>query len=218
MIGEQICLCQVIRGIMDVQRLQTGFRGYMNTQQPRRQHLIDTALHLFNEYGYHATGIDRILQEAGVSKATLYKHFRSKEDLILAVLQQRHEDLVMANQRRCAEARDRGESTLFVIFDALHDWFQSQTFFGCNFIKASSEYAQTDDPIHQYAAKHKEELRLGLKELLLMFDKKRAEELADQLMILIEGSIVSAQVRGDKNAARKAKKAAQIILSSVGND
>ncbi|WP_461519559.1 TetR/AcrR family transcriptional regulator, partial [Porticoccus sp.] len=109
--------------------------------QPRRQHLIDTAHRLFNEHGYHATGIDWILAESGVSKATLYKHFRSKEELILAVLQQRHAYFMTLLEEAVAKARKNGQQPVLVIFDVLDAWFESEGFFGCNFIKASAEYA-----------------------------------------------------------------------------
>lgn len=185
--------------------------------QPRRQHLIDTAFKLFNEHGYHATGIDWILQESGVSKATLYKYFRSKEELILAVLKQRHDELAELNSQYMKKAVENGKPTSLVIFDALHDWFQSKAFFGCNFIKASGEYAQADDAIHAYAASHKEAVRNVLESQLPIANKNKAALLADQLMILVEGAIISAHVRGDKNAARNAKNAAEILLNAASN-
>ncbi|HBA34369.1 MAG TPA: hypothetical protein DCZ12_09570, partial [Gammaproteobacteria bacterium] len=123
--------------------------------QPRKQHLIDTAYRLFNEHGYHATGIDRILAESGVSKATLYKHFRSKDELVVAVLQQRHEQLMQAIGAAIGQARSGGKLPPLIIFDVLDEWFRSDHFFGCNFINASAEYAQEGHAIYRLAAEHK---------------------------------------------------------------
>lgn len=88
-------------------------------QQPRKQHLLDVAHQLFNKHGYHATGIDWILAELGVSKATLYKYFRSKEALILAVLQQRHEHFVESIKVQISSAKKKEEHPVLAIFNAL---------------------------------------------------------------------------------------------------
>ncbi|MGH7058716.1 MAG: TetR/AcrR family transcriptional regulator, partial [Acetobacteraceae bacterium] len=88
----------------------------------RRDHLVQTALALFSRHGYHATGIDRILAESGVAKMTLYKHFRSKDDLILAALRHRDEQFCRWFQSeieaRAAHPRER----LLAVFDVLEAW------------------------------------------------------------------------------------------------
>ena len=181
--------------------------------QPRKQHLIDTAYRLFNEFGYHATGIDRILLESGVSKATLYKHFRSKEALILAVLEQRHTELTEQTEAGMSRARALGEPEVLAIFDGLDQWFQTKGFFGCNFINASAEYGQRGEAIHDFAALHKERLRCSLERSLQSASPELKVELSEQLMMLFEGAIVSAHVRGKRNAAQVAKKAAQRLVA-----
>lgn len=179
--------------------------------QPRKQHLIDTAYRLFNEHGYHATGIDLVLAESGVSKATLYKYFRSKEELILAVLQQRHEQQIALIQRTMEQARENGEPPTLAIFDALDSWFRSEAFFGCNFINASAEYTQDDDAIHQLAARHKARVQQLIEDNLGALGEDKAP-LAAQLSLLVDGAIVYAHTRGDKNAAKLAKKMAARLL------
>ncbi len=181
------------------------------TGQPRRQHLVDTACRLFNQFGYHATGIDRILEESGVSKATLYKHFRSKEELILAVLRQRHEQLLAQISERIGAAGNT-ENPVLVIFDALDEWFHSVGFYGCNFIKASGEYALAGEEIHDYAAWHKGSIQKIIESALSAPNKKHRKELAAQLALLADGAIVRAQVTGDKKAARMAKAIAASLL------
>ena len=177
--------------------------------QPRRQHLIDTAYRLFNEHGYHATGIDRILAESGVSKATLYKYFRSKEALILAVLQQRHREVIDLIRRFVNDAQDNNTNPTLAIFDALDTWFKSDGFFGCNFINASAEYAQCDDPIHQFAADHKAAIRQLVSESLIT---KHRQQLTLEIAILIDGAIALAHTSGERDAALIARRVAARIL------
>lgn len=178
--------------------------------QPRKQHLINTAYRLFNQHGYHATGIDRILEESGVSKATLYKYFRSKEELIIAVLQQRHEQLLALTTERIEQSKSK--EPVLAIFDVLNEWFNSGSFFGCNFIRASGEYTQVDDIIHDYAARHKESVRQVIESHLNVKDKKGRRALSMQLALLVDGAIVRAQVTGDRNTAGAAKEIAALLL------
>jgi AcrR family transcriptional regulator len=181
--------------------------------QPRKQQLIDTAFTLFNEHGYHATGIDWILNQSGVAKATLYKHFASKDDLILAVLKQRHDNLYASTKSMLEKASEESDCPVLQVFDHLHDWFNDKHYFGCNFIKACAEYADESSEIHRYAAGHKESMR----ELLLEYLDDPNLELrrwqAEALSLLIDGAIVSAQVCGSKNAALTARTAAEHLLA-----
>ena len=186
-----------------------------NNMQPRKQHLIDTALILFNQFGYHATGIDLILAESGVSKATLYKHFRSKEELILAALQLRHEQVVSRLQDKIEANKQNQEKTdpvenVLVIFDNLNEWFNSETFFGCNFINVSAEYADPNHPINIYAAKHKQVIVNMIAEQLTTKENNQAtQQKADQIGLLVEGAIVMAHTRGMKQSALIAKEMAR---------
>ncbi|WP_025564495.1 MULTISPECIES: TetR/AcrR family transcriptional regulator [unclassified Psychromonas] len=185
--------------------------------QPRKQHLIDTALILFNQFGYHATGIDLILAESGVSKATLYKHFRSKEALILAALQLRHEQVVSKLQAKIEDNKsqkyvDPVDNVLF-IFDDLNEWFNSDTFFGCNFINVSAEYADPNHPINIFAAKHKQIIvNIIAEQLTTKENNQVSQQKADQVGLLIEGAIVMAHTRGMKQSALIAKEMAKHLL------
>src|SRR5690349_24191911 len=96
-----------------------------------RDHLLETALRLFNEHGYHATGVDLIISEAGVAKTTLYRHFETKEDLILAALERRDEEDRYAMRAFVdAHAADPLER-LLATFDFLEAAVDDQRFRGC---------------------------------------------------------------------------------------
>ncbi len=176
--------------------------------QPRRQHLIDTALTLFNQQGYHATGIDLILSQAKVSKATLYKHFRSKDELILAALEQQHHAVLSMISSKINDAEQADSACILTIFDALHEWFNHDTFYGCNFINASAEYSDSQHPIFLFSQKHKQQVVELIKAKLPAGDESKA----DQIDLLIEGAIVLAHTRGMKQSALMAKKMAEEIL------
>ena len=91
-----------------------------------RERLVQTAVRLFYRHGFHATGIDRILNEAGVAKMTLYKHFRTKEELILAALRHRHEQWMKWFVTRTEQLTPDPRRRLLSAFDALGEWFASQ--------------------------------------------------------------------------------------------
>ncbi|MDU0353708.1 TetR/AcrR family transcriptional regulator [Paraglaciecola aquimarina] len=169
--------------------------------QPRKQHLVDTALVLFNQHGYHATGIDLILAQAKVSKATLYKHFRSKDELILAALEQRHEQVLHMINAKIEAANRVGDCGVLAIFDALNEWFNSSQFFGCNFINACAEFTSALDPIHIFSAQHKQAIVALIQSQLADKGKHQAE----QIGLLVEGAIVLAHTRGMKDSAIMAK-------------
>ncbi len=183
--------------------------------QSRRGHLIDTALALFNREGYHATGIDRILGEAGVAKMTLYKHFKSKNDLIVAALARRDEIWMHQFQQTVERRASAPAARLLAIFDALEEWFGSPDFHGCMFIKAAAEYADPQDPIHAAAAQHHRNILAYLRALCDATGVKRPARLAREIMLLIEGAIAVTLVNGPSGAAKEAARVAKVLISQA---
>src|ERR671923_2051869 len=112
----------------------------MHEVQPRtgpgaRERILDAAYELFARRGIRAVGIDEVIDRAGVAKATLYRHFPSKDDLVLAFLERREERWTRGLVE--AEARRRGETPeeqLLAVFDVFDDWFRGQAFDTCAFI------------------------------------------------------------------------------------
>ena len=118
-------------------------------------HLIDTAAELFSRYGYHAAGIDRIIDEAGIAKTTLYRHFGSKEELIIAALR-RIDDRYRNDMRLWVDERaPRPADKLLATFDFLETWFAGDDFLGCPFLSAAGEYGERSDPVFQASVLHK---------------------------------------------------------------
>ncbi len=177
----------------------------------RRDHLVDTALRLFSEGGYRATGIDKILAESGVAKMTLYKHFKSKDELILAALRRRDETFRNWFMREVERRARSPRARLLATFDVIGDWIAKPEFQGCMFINACSEFGGKDDPIHAAAAEHKRLIFGYLRELAAAAGA--SEDLAREVMLLLEGAIVVAQVSREPQAARSARKAAEVLLA-----
>jgi len=181
----------------------------------KRDELVGKALRAFYANGFHATGMDRLVEETGISKTSMYKHFRSKEDLILAVLKLRDAQFRDWLFRRMAALGKTPRDQLLALFDALAEWFAEPGFRGCMFVKAASEYQEAKDPIHAQAAAHKALLFAHLHSLAAKAGAGDPGLLARQLLILKEGAIVAAQVEGRPEAAAEAKAAAACLLDAA---
>lgn len=180
--------------------------------QSKRDIIVSEALKLFYKDGFNATGVDRIIREAGVSKKTLYNHFKSKDELVLATLRKRDElfrnKIMRETERLGSTARER----LLSIFDAHDAWFQEKSFSGCMFINAAAEFASPDGPAHIVCVEHKRLVRSYINDLAEEAGAKYPELLAQQLNLLIEGAIVEVYVSGNLDAAIMAKKMAVLFV------
>ena len=182
------------------------------TESPKRDHLMATAWRLFYRDGYRVVGIDTILAEAGVAKMTLYHHFASKEDLIVAVLEKRDRE-ILAGLREAVEGAGRSPTRrLLAVFDWLEGWFASNDFKGCAFIRALSEYPEPDHPIHQTAWRHKESVKAMLTELVAAAEARDPAALAETISLLIDGAIVAAHATGRIDSAVAARRATMGLL------
>jgi len=146
---------------------------------------------------------------------TLYKHFKSKDELILAALERRSADFTSWLEREIAK---RPPATrLPGLFDALGAWIAGKAgpglpFEGCAFINASAEFADPENPVRRAAAAHKRALLGFVEGLAAEAGADDPGALAAELMLLMEGAIVTAQVSGDRGAAKRAKAMAERIL------
>jgi AcrR family transcriptional regulator len=185
----------------------------------RRDDLIDAAMRVFGCEGYHRTNLDRVLQEAGISRMTLYNHFKSKDELILAALRRRDEMFRHALARFVEGRTDDPHERLLAVFDFVGEWCASPDFHGCMFINAAAEYAERDSAIRRFGAEHKRAQHEYLRGLCEAAGLPDAETVAAELALLLEGAVVCAlvsdQVVNDDDAgapARVAKSAARTII------
>lgn len=180
----------------------------------KRDELVQKALQAFYRNGFHATGMDMLVAETGISKTSMYKHFRTKEDLILAVLRLRDENFRNWLYRRMEELADTPRGQLIAMFDALEEWFAETGYKGCMFIKASSEYQDVGHPIHKQSADHKRMLEDHVTELAEKAGLLSPDALARQLLLLKEGAIVTAHLGHTENPVQDAKAAALELLKA----
>ncbi|MDD0843903.1 TetR/AcrR family transcriptional regulator [Pseudomonas sp. Gutcm_11s] len=180
----------------------------------KRKQLINTALELFYREGYHATGIDRILAESGVAKMTLYKHFKSKDELILAVLENRGQAVL--EQLNALRDSAAPREAVLLVFDGLHAWISAADFCGCSFINAAAEFHDRQHPIHRQAATFKAAFAEHLRQSLEQLGVADALPLASQLQFLFEGALSMAHVQGPGDQALQARAAAETLLQARG--
>lgn len=181
----------------------------------KRDELVRKALDIFYRDGFHAAGMDLLQSETGISKASMYKHFRTKEDLIVAVLRLRDEEFRNWLFRRMEALGDTPRAQLRAMFTALGEWFRRPGFRSCMFIKASSEYPDAAHPIHAQSAEHK---RLLFEELRVVAAAAGAPDpaaLARSLLLLKEGAIVTAHLGHAADPAGDAMAAAEILLDAA---
>jgi len=151
-----------------------------------------------------AVGVDEVISDAGIAKATLYRHFASKDELVLAFLQEREQRWTF--DWVAAEARRRGatpEGRLLAIFDLFDEWFRREDFEGCSFINVLLEMT-AEHPAGRASVRHLETIRMVVTELAAEAGLREPSEFARSWHILMKGSIVQA-AEGDVDAARRAQ-------------
>ena len=181
----------------------------------KRDELVQKALAAFYRNGFRATGMDRLARETGVSKTSMYKHFHTKEELILAVLRLRDEQFRNFRVRRLEALADTRRGQLLALFDVLGEWFAQESFRGCMFIKASAEYQERDHPIHAQSAEHKRLIFVHVRELAQAAGAPDPGALARALMLLEEGAIVTAHLGYTADPAGDAKAAAEVLIAAA---
>lgn len=181
----------------------------------KKDHLVDTAIALFREGGYHGTGVDEIIARAGIAKTTLYRHFPSKDDLIVAALERQDENFRDDMRAFVDAAGGPPVARLLATFDFLEAWFDSGDFNGCPFVSAASEYSDSRNPILQAARVHKRLVLAYLEELVRATGLTNPKALAAQINLLHEGAVAVMQIERDRDAATRAKEAARALIAGA---
>jgi AcrR family transcriptional regulator len=176
-----------------------------------RERILDASYELFSQRGIRAVGVNEVIERAGVATATLYRHFPSKDELVLAFLQLREQrwtkDFVEAG------AISRGsdpEQRLLAIFDVFDEWFHREDFEACSFINVMLEMG----PLHsagRASVCHLEQIRSIVRRLAEEAGLRDAESLARSFHILMKGSIIAA-TEGDTHAAQRGKSMARLLV------
>ena len=174
--------------------------------------IIETAIELFAKDGFHATGIDTIVQQSGVTKKTLYTYFRSKEELILATLHHYASRFRNEFMRQVSKQARTPKTRLLAIFDVAETWFEKHDFYGCMFINVTGEYSERDASIRPICIEYKRLMHGYIRELCQQAVERDPNKLAEEIALLLEGAIVTAQVSQQPAAAKIAKRAAALLI------
>ena len=160
---------------------------YPGPMSDRRQHLLETAARLFQEEGFHSVGIDRVLSEAGVAKMTLYRHFASKEELIVSCVEHYSESRRLLLEEAWERSEVDPRAAVLELFDALCAKASDPNFPGCPTQQAAGEFPGREHPVHQAAARCKAAMRDGLRDLAARCGVSDPKDCATVWFILAEG-------------------------------
>lgn len=180
------------------------------TKSPARQRILDTAHDLFYRDGIRATGVDRIIAESGVTKVTLYRHFPSKNELIKAYLEYRHEILIAHLTAKLLQPKKAGCSLRTTIISTLREWFDSKEYRGCAFINSVVEMQGVLPEVADISKHHKDEVLKLITTAL--HASKNSDEIALAISVAMDGAILRSQM---EKASAPALNALDTILLAL---
>lgn len=182
-------------------------------RESTRDRVLRVAGELFYERGFHAVGIDLIIERAAVAKATLYRHFPTKDALIAAYL----DDADTRFWGWFDAALDAGSApadALGGLFDAVATLASSPACLGCTFQVSAAEFPDRAHPGHAVALAHKDAVRARLRDLAVAAGADRPDQLADSLLLLMDGSFAATRMYGPDNPGRHAGVAARALIAA----
>jgi AcrR family transcriptional regulator len=180
-----------------------------------KEKLFQTAARLFYQHGYRAIGVDTIASESGIGKMTLYRHYPSKDDLIVAFLRESNEKFWEYFEQSIKDAPTAREK-LLAFFEALQNYVVTPACYGCPFINVASEYPEADYAGHQVALEHKQSVRARFNQLAQEAGARQPEALANVLLLLMDGAYMAARMFGSSssNPAANVAEAARHLIDA----
>ncbi|QTP60337.1 TetR/AcrR family transcriptional regulator [Billgrantia antri] len=179
----------------------------------KRDQLLATAERLFYEQGFHATGIDRIVAAAGVVRMTLYNHFASKEALVAAVLQARHERFIASLDAAVACAPP--DQATRALVEAHGQWLERNSQQGCIMVKAMGEFAEHSAEVHALAISAKRDLLARIEAAVARDGLERQDDLARRLFMVLEGSNTAVVLLGMQRALDDTRAVTDALLDTA---
>lgn len=181
---------------------------------PARERILDTAFRLFYAHGLRAVGVDRIIAESGVAKATFYKHFPSKDELVVAYLDR--VDTIWTGQLHAAAeaAGPEPADQLVGLFGALRTACRRDDYRGCAFINAAAE-ATPGTPVHDRTLAHKRAVLAWVRGLAEEAGAEDPDGLARSITLLLDGGLASGALDADPEAAEQAVSSARVLVAAA---
>ena len=180
-----------------------------------RERVLQTASELFYRRGVRAVGVDLVVEEAGVAKTSLYRHFRTKDDLIAAFLAREDEEFWATWDRVAEREQDDAARELEAHLDWIGERIERPHYRGCPQLNVAAEFPDRDHPARKVATAHKRELRRRLEGIAARLGVADPEELGGQLSLLINGAFVSSQVLSPGEATQLLRGSAQALIAAA---
>jgi AcrR family transcriptional regulator len=180
---------------------------------PARDRILDAASKLFYAYGIHAVGVDRLIAESGVAKATLYAHFSSKDEVVAAYLHRMDEHWQRELRSAAKAAGDDPRDQLIGVFETLEVTART-SLLGCAFLNPLAEY-EMGSPVHTIAVEHKRAVRAWVRERAVDAGAEDPDVLALQLTLLIDGMLTATRIEDITAAASAATRAARGLIDAA---
>lgn len=177
-----------------------------------RDRILDAASHLFSRQGIRATGVDTLIDAAGVAKATFYRYFPSKDDLVLAWLADARTRWLDRVRRRADEIASPRDATIPAFFDAVAEWLEAEDWRGCAYLNSAAELVDEAHPAHAVIRAYLAEVRAYFADVLRSEPRRRAETLAAQVHVLLSGAISLAVAHRTSAPALEAREAVVRLL------
>lgn len=182
------------------------------TRRSTEEKLLLAARRLFCRAGIHATGISRILEEAGVARGSLYSHYGSKENLLKAVFDTEANMWFHWFDRDLPGLNCPVKERILALFDLLEKWFEKEDFFGCVFINAVAEHEKDSAWVREVAGAYRDQIIERLRALVMESGAREPDIVTQKLGLIIEGAIITAMVTQNSQAAHIARLAAEDVL------
>jgi len=182
-----------------------------------RERILETAERLFYRDGYRAVGVDTIIAESGVAKMTLYRHFGSKDELIAAFLERANHQLLEWIEGLIGPHGDP-RAALIAVFDGVAKLASSPECLGCAFVGAAAEFPEPEHPGHRVALEHKRAVAARLSELAEAAGARDPQELAEELLLVMDGAWSASRVFGPGNHGTRAAEAARTLIGAQVDD
>lgn len=180
-----------------------------------RERILAVAGQLFYQHGYRAIGVDTIIAASGVAKATLYRHFPSKDDLIAAYLEETNAKFWAWFDTAAALHPTDPYQQVVAVYDALQKLVTTPTCYGCPFIIAVGEFPEPEHVAHQVAVANKVALRERLLALCQALDMDNPQALANHLYLLMDGAFAAVRTFGLDNPATRVGDYARMLLAAA---
>jgi AcrR family transcriptional regulator len=179
-----------------------------------RDRILETASALFYRRGVRAVGVDLVVEEAGVAKTSLYRHFGTKDDLVAAFLAREDADFWNTWDRVAERHNHDAKAELDAHLEWIGERVGRPNYRGCPQINVAAEFPEADHPARKVAADHKREMRRRLKGIAERLGVARPDELAGQLSLLINGAFVSSQVLEPDEAIPLLRQIARALIAA----